>query len=142
MRRLRKPSCAQGALLEQRNVHLARDVILDEIRRQCLTPFRLEQVLGRMGHTATGGDLAGCLASAEGETVDYGVMEHAERVVVVPAGGLGWSDVVPGILSLSAPALTCGNVSSNAQHLASRPTIPWYTAELERLIVTIGWTIR
>ena len=27
------------------------------------------------------------------ETVDYGIMEKAERVAVLPAGGLGWSDV-------------------------------------------------
>ena len=27
------------------------------------------------------------------ETVDYGVMENAELVAVLPAGGLGWSDV-------------------------------------------------
>jgi mannose-1-phosphate guanylyltransferase len=27
------------------------------------------------------------------ETVDYGVMEHAENVAVLPASGLGWSDI-------------------------------------------------
>jgi mannose-1-phosphate guanylyltransferase len=27
------------------------------------------------------------------ETIDYGVMEHAERVAVLPASDLGWSDV-------------------------------------------------
>ncbi|HND48129.1 MAG TPA: mannose-1-phosphate guanylyltransferase, partial [Anaerolineales bacterium] len=27
------------------------------------------------------------------ETVDYGIMEKAEKVAVLPAGGLGWSDV-------------------------------------------------
>jgi mannose-1-phosphate guanylyltransferase len=27
------------------------------------------------------------------ETIDYGIMEHADRVAVLPAGGLEWSDV-------------------------------------------------
>ncbi len=27
------------------------------------------------------------------KTIDYGIMEGAERVVVIPAGGLGWNDV-------------------------------------------------
>lgn len=27
------------------------------------------------------------------QTIDYGIMEHAENVVVLPARGLGWSDV-------------------------------------------------
>lgn len=27
------------------------------------------------------------------ETIDYGIMEHARQVVVIPAAGLGWNDV-------------------------------------------------
>jgi mannose-1-phosphate guanylyltransferase len=27
------------------------------------------------------------------QTIDYGIMEHAEKVAVLPAKGLGWSDV-------------------------------------------------
>ena len=27
------------------------------------------------------------------ETIDYGIMENAKQVAVVPASGLGWSDV-------------------------------------------------
>ena len=41
--------------------------------------------------------MAACFEAAwptlKAETIDYGVMENAERVVVLPAGGLGWSDV-------------------------------------------------
>ncbi len=29
----------------------------------------------------------------EAQTIDYGIMEHARDVVVIPAAGLGWSDV-------------------------------------------------
>jgi mannose-1-phosphate guanylyltransferase len=27
------------------------------------------------------------------QTIDYGIMEHAENVAVLPAAGLGWNDV-------------------------------------------------
>ncbi len=35
------------------------------------------------------------------QTIDYGIMENAEDVVVLPARGLGWNDVGAGILCLT-----------------------------------------
>ncbi len=74
------------------------------------------------------------------ETIDYGVMEKAERVAVLPAGGLGWSDVGSwdSLFDVLLPDMN-GNVAANAQHLAldTHNTLV-YTKNDERLVVTIG----
>ena len=73
-------------------------------------------------------------------TVDYGVMERAERVVVLPAGGLGWNDVGSWdtLFDVLFPDMN-GNVSTAAQHLAidTHNTLV-YGKNDQRLIVTIG----
>jgi mannose-1-phosphate guanylyltransferase len=53
------------------------------------------------------------------ETVDYGVMENAELVAVLPASGLGWSDVGSwdSLAEVLLPDMN-GNIAQNAHHLA------------------------
>jgi mannose-1-phosphate guanylyltransferase len=75
------------------------------------------------------------------ETVDYGVMENAEKVAVLPAGGLGWSDVGmwSSLFEVLLPDMN-GNVATNGNlHLAyeTHNTLV-YGGNGERLIVTIG----
>ena len=74
------------------------------------------------------------------QTIDYGVMEKAERVAVLPAGGLGWSDVGSwdSLFEVLLPDMN-GNVATNGQHLAldTHSTLV-YTKDDERLVVTIG----
>ncbi len=74
------------------------------------------------------------------ETVDYAVMEKAGRVAVLPAGGLGWSDVGAwdSLFDVLFPDMH-GNVAVNSQHLAleTRNTL-MYGNNPDRLIVTIG----
>jgi mannose-1-phosphate guanylyltransferase len=74
------------------------------------------------------------------ETIDYGVMERAENVAVLPASGLGWNDVGSWdtLFDVLFPDMT-GNVAVNAQHLAleTNNTLV-YGTDNERLIVTIG----
>ncbi|HUI89092.1 MAG TPA: mannose-1-phosphate guanylyltransferase [Anaerolineales bacterium] len=74
------------------------------------------------------------------ETIDYGVMERAGNVAVLPASGLGWNDIGSWdtLFDVLFPDMT-GNVSVNAQHLAleTNNTLV-YGADNERLIVTIG----
>ena len=76
----------------------------------------------------------------QNQTIDYGIMEKAERVAVLPAGGLGWSDVGSwdSLFDVLLPDMN-GNVSTNAQHLAvdTNNTLV-YTKDGERLVVTIG----
>jgi mannose-1-phosphate guanylyltransferase len=74
------------------------------------------------------------------ETIDYGVMERAKQVVVLPAGGLGWNDVGSWdtLFDVLFPDMD-GNVSTTAQHLAleTHNTLVYGNND-ERLIVTIG----
>jgi len=74
------------------------------------------------------------------ETIDYGIMENAERVAVMPASGLGWSDVGSwdSLFEVLLPDMN-GNISINSQHLAveTHNTLI-YGEGSERLIVTIG----
>jgi mannose-1-phosphate guanylyltransferase len=75
------------------------------------------------------------------ETVDYGIMEKAEQVAVLPAGGLGWSDVGmwSSLFEVLLPDMD-GNIATNSSlHLAheTHNTLV-YGDNNERLIVTIG----
>lgn len=75
------------------------------------------------------------------ETVDYGVMEKAEKVAVLPAGGLGWSDVGAwsSLFEVLLPDMS-GNIATNATlHLSleSNNTLV-YGGGSDRLVVTIG----
>jgi mannose-1-phosphate guanylyltransferase len=74
------------------------------------------------------------------ETVDYGVMENAELVAVLPAGGLGWSDVGSwdSLAEVLLPDMN-GNIAQNAHHLAiDTHNSLVYSNDNERLVVTIG----
>lgn len=71
------------------------EAILREIRRQLPEAYStLDQMVFSLSDRGVGwrvgSDGWSQLAS---QTVDYGIMEGAERVAVVPAGDLGWSDV-------------------------------------------------
>jgi mannose-1-phosphate guanylyltransferase len=76
----------------------------------------------------------------ENQTIDYGIMEKAERVAVLPAGGLGWSDVGSwnSLFEVLLPDMN-GNVVTNANHLAldTHNTLV-YSEDDQRLVVTIG----
>jgi mannose-1-phosphate guanylyltransferase len=117
------------------------DVILGEIRRQMPG---LHGVLEKLGAAWGSERLASVLQTAwptlKSETIDYGVMEKADRVVVLPAGGLGWSDVGSwdSLFEVLLPDMR-GNVSAGVQHLAveTHNTLA-YGHNGERLIVTIG----
>jgi mannose-1-phosphate guanylyltransferase len=117
------------------------DVILEEIRRQMP---ELNEALGRISHvwgTERQEEVVRAVwPSLKPQTIDYGVMEHAERVVVLPAGGLGWTDVGSWdmLFEVLFPDMH-GNVSTTAQHLAleTHNTLVYATSD-ERLIVTIG----
>jgi mannose-1-phosphate guanylyltransferase len=73
------------------------------------------------------------------ETIDYGIMEHAVNVAVLPAGGLEWSDV--GSWDSLFDVLTPdehGNVVVNGEHMAldTRDSLIYSTEK--KLVVTIG----
>jgi mannose-1-phosphate guanylyltransferase len=117
------------------------DVILDEIRRQMpeLSAV-LETIRSAWGTDRQDKMLQAAWPGLKNETIDYGVMEQAKKVVVLPAGGLGWSDV--GSWETLFDVLlqdTQGNVAIAAKHVAveTHNTLV-YGSDSERLVVTIG----
>ncbi len=73
------------------------------------------------------------------ETIDYGVMENARRVAVVPAGGLDWSDVGSwdALFDVLVPDLD-GNIVVNSHHLPLETHNSLVYGDRKKLIVTIG----
>lgn len=75
------------------------------------------------------------------ESIDYGIMEKAERVAVLPAGGLGWSDVGSwdSLFEVLLPDMS-GNIVTNGHHLAleTNNTLVYGLPGTARLVVTIG----
>jgi mannose-1-phosphate guanylyltransferase len=113
------------AEIERQMPELSR--VVDEIVAAWDTPQR-EDVIQKLWH-----DL-------KPQTVDYGVMEKAARVAVLPAGGLGWSDVGSwdSLFEVLLPDMN-GNVSVNSQHLPlDTHNALVYSMNDQRLIVTIG----
>ncbi len=113
--------------------------ILREI--QALMPA-LGDTLARLQEALVGDAYAAAIdrlwPQLEKETIDYGVMERAERVAVIPVE-LGWSDVGSwdAVWELRE-ADDAGNVSVG-DHLAveTRDTLV-FARETERLIATVG----
>ncbi len=116
-------------------------VILAEIERQLpALSSVLKRISDRWGAADQESTLHSLWNDLKVETIDYGVMERAERVAVLPASGLGWSDVGSWdtLFDVLFPDMN-GNVAVVAQHLAMEThNTLIYGNNHERLIVTIG----
>ncbi len=68
--------------------------ILSEIERQMPDlKSALDEISASFGTPEQGPVIQRLWPGLKNETVDYGIMEDAEKVAVLPAGGLNWSDV-------------------------------------------------
>ncbi|HLO32452.1 MAG TPA: sugar phosphate nucleotidyltransferase [Anaerolineales bacterium] len=117
------------------------DAILAEFEKQMPELFDVvNQIAAAWGTAEQDNVVQSCWFDLKSQTIDYGVMEKAEQVAVLPAGGLGWSDVGSwdSLFDVLLPDMN-GNVATNAQHLAldTNNTLI-YTKDDERLVVTIG----
>jgi mannose-1-phosphate guanylyltransferase len=74
------------------------------------------------------------------ETIDYGIMENAQNVAVIPAKDLGWSDVGSwDALFEVLPADEMGMIAKGGHNIAINSSNSLiYTNQEDRLIVTIG----
>lgn len=117
------------------------DAILAEINKQMPALGEALNKISSAWNTPRHDEVMNALWPAlEVETVDYAVMEKAERVAVLPAGGLGWSDVGAwdSLFDVLFPDMD-GNVAVNSQHLALETrNVLVYGSNPDRLIVTIG----
>ena len=117
------------------------DVILAEIQRQMPElAAAVANIAEAWGAPQEQDMLNSNWLGLKSQTIDYGIMEKAERVAVLPAGGLGWSDVGSwdSLFEVLFPDFN-GNVPVNAQQLMldTHNTLV-YGSNNERLIVTIG----
>ncbi|RPJ23966.1 MAG: mannose-1-phosphate guanyltransferase [Chloroflexi bacterium] len=117
------------------------DMILAEIEKQMPELFKVVNTIASAWGTAEQDDVVQLhWYDLKSQTIDYGVMEKAERVAVLPAGGLGWSDVGSwdSLFDVLLPDMN-GNVATSAQHLAldTHNTLV-YSNNDEHLVVTIG----
>jgi len=118
------------------------DVILAEIDKQMPDlGVALKKISSALGNDNQNQVLIENWRDLKVETVDYGIMEKAERVALLPAGGLGWSDVGmwSSLFEVLLPDMD-GNIATNSGlHLAheTHNTLV-FGSDSNRLIVTIG----
>jgi len=117
------------------------DTILSEVERQMPALFKVVKEIAAAWGTAEQNNVVQAhWYDLKSQTIDYGVMEKAAKVAVLPASGLGWSDVGSwdSLFDVLLPDMN-GNVANNGQHLAldTNNTLV-YTKDDERLVVTIG----
>lgn len=118
------------------------DTILDEINKQMPSLGSALREIGTKWNTSEREEAINKIwPGLKNETVDYGIMEKAEKVAVLPAGGLGWSDVGSwsSLFEVLLPDMS-GNIATNAAlHLAleTNNTLV-YGGGSDRLVVTIG----
>jgi len=118
------------------------DVILKEIDSQMPALGKaLRNIASAWGSSEQSAVLKENWRDLKVETVDYGIMEKAEHVAVLPAGGLGWSDVGSwdSLFEVLLPDMNGNIATNNAVHLAheTHNTLVYGTSS-ERLVVTIG----
>ena len=117
------------------------DTILAEVERQMPDLYNVVNKIAAAWGTPEQNEVVQAnWFDLKNQTIDYGVMERAERVAVLPAGGLGWNDVGSwdSLFDVLMPDMN-GNVAANAQHLAldTNNTLI-YAKNGDRLVVTIG----
>lgn len=118
------------------------DVILKEINKQMPALDKALKEIGTVWGTEKQAEvLKERWRDLKVKTVDYGIMEKAERVAVLPAGGLGWSDVGSweSLFEVLMPDMNGNIATNNNSHLAHETNNTLvYGSNTERLIVTIG----
>ncbi|MDD2921581.1 MAG: mannose-1-phosphate guanylyltransferase [Anaerolineales bacterium] len=118
------------------------NIILGEIERQMpALNDALKKIASAWGTDEQNAVLNENWRDLKVETVDYGIMENAERVAVLPAGGLGWSDVGmwSSMFEVLLPDMDGNIATNNSLHLAHQThNTLVYSGSSERLVVTIG----
>jgi mannose-1-phosphate guanylyltransferase len=115
--------------------------ILAEMARQMPDLYSvLTQIEAAWGTERQDSTLTALWPGLRNETIDYGIMEHAERVAVLPAGGLEWSDIGNwNSLFDVLPPDKDGNIVFGGHHIpldTSNSLV--YGNHDGRLIVTVG----
>jgi mannose-1-phosphate guanylyltransferase len=117
------------------------DQILDEFSRQMPRLATSLEEIGQAWGTDQQAEVLNRLwPGLQAETIDYGIMEGARQVAVIPAEELEWSDVGSwDSLFDVLPADSAGNIVMGGKHvgLETHDSLVYVNQE-HRLIVTIG----
>jgi mannose-1-phosphate guanylyltransferase len=117
------------------------ETILNEISRQMPDLYAaLTQIGAAWGTDEQDSVLSRLWLDLRSETIDYGVMENAEKVAVLPAGGLEWSDIGNwnSLFDVLLPDKD-GNIVFSGHHIPFETSSSLvYGNDDDRLIVTIG----
>ena len=117
------------------------DVILKEIKRYMPQLFATVNSLNHLllkDHSKP--EFVDQWSQIKPQTIDYGIMEKSERVVVLPASTLGWNDVGSwdSLFEVLTPDLN-GNIVINARHVGMETDDSLiFSTSKDRLVVTIG----
>ena len=118
------------------------ELILSEISVQMpILGTGLEQIIAAADSPYLASVVEKVWTTLEPETIDYGIMEHANNVAVVPAAGLGWSD--GGSWDSLFDVLTSdqnGYIVFSGSHslLNTHNSLVYGIGDSGRLVVTIG----
>jgi len=112
--------------------------IMQEIERLMPELFAVLELWGSDGFSE---DVVKAWENLEKVSIDFGVMEHAKDVVVIPAKGLGWNDVgswnaLFDVLDVDEDGNIIGSIEK--LNLDSNNVLIHQNSGNERLIVTIG----
>ncbi|HEY9086879.1 MAG TPA: mannose-1-phosphate guanylyltransferase [Anaerolineaceae bacterium] len=117
------------------------DRILAEFQRQMPELMRgLEEIAAAWADPQRSAVIQSVWPGIKTQTIDYGIMENAERVAMLPARGLGWNDVGSwDSLFEVLPTDENGNIILGARHIGLNTSNSLICAENpDRMIVTIG----
>jgi mannose-1-phosphate guanylyltransferase len=117
------------------------DKIMEEFGRQMpLLKGKLDDIITAWGTASQNEVLKNAWTGLKNETIDYGIMENARHVVLLPASGLEWSDVGSwdSLFDVLLPDEN-GNIVFCGQHLGIDTQKSLIYGHREgKLIVTIG----
>ncbi|MCI0610465.1 MAG: NTP transferase domain-containing protein [Anaerolineae bacterium] len=118
------------------------DVILEEIKRQIpVLSAALADIEAAWDTAKQAQVLKDRWYDLKVETIDYAIMEKAKHAAVLPAGGLGWSDVGSweSLFEVLLPDMNGNIATNNKSHLGHETNNTLvYGSISDRLIVTIG----
>lgn len=116
--------------------------ILKEFERQMPTLYKaLQKIADSWGTPEQDKVLKKIWPGLYKETIDYGIMENAKNVAVIPARGLGWNDVGSWNAMFNIlPKNEDGNIIRAKNHINvnAKNTLVFSSDGSERLFVTIG----
>jgi mannose-1-phosphate guanylyltransferase len=115
--------------------------VMDEFERQMPQLFSvLQEIKSAWGSPDQSQVMARVWSTIKPQTIDYGIMENARQVAIIPARGLGWNDVGSWKALFDVlPATMDGNIVNCEKYIGvdTRKSLV-YVQNKQRLVVTIG----